>query len=105
METNIRKWYIGYQSAENTEDFIIDLSDSEVDVIKRFLDAERLDECDWCGSTGIYNIDNGFNTREEALEYWNRGCYFPNDDRTDKYDYTIYKTPDGNYYAEQKKEK
>lgn len=72
-----RKWYIGYQTAENTEDFIIDLSDSEVEVIKRFLNAERLDECSWCGSTGIYNIDNGFSTREEAIEYWNRGCYFP----------------------------
>lgn len=63
------KFYLGYNWAEEDATFVVELTKSEYNAVKKFLDAQIdiVRGGGYCGSCGI--SDKGFQTREEAIEY------------------------------------
>lgn len=61
-----RKWYIKTDDAEGCRFCVIDLSDEELAIVKRYINAEEIANS-YGGTDGI--IENlPFNTKEEAIQ-------------------------------------
>lgn len=64
-EAKIRKWYVKSDSADGENLSVIDLTLDELKVVKRFCDAEVIDE-DYGGTDYIYD-KYPFRTKDEAI--------------------------------------
>lgn len=74
------KFYVGYNHAESSKSFIVELTESEYIVVKKFLDAQIdiVRGGGYCGSCGI--SDKGFQTRgEEVLQC--KSMFYPKMER------------------------
>lgn len=62
------KFYVGYNHAESSKSFIVELTESEYIVVKKFVDAQN-DFVIGGGYCGFFEIsDEGFKTKEDAIK-------------------------------------
>lgn len=62
-----KKWYVGTQRAEGTTKWVVELTDTEVAAIKKFLDVDITSVVKDESYSGSCSISEGFETRDDAV--------------------------------------
>lgn len=66
----MKKWYVAYTGAEGVTSFVVELSDSELEVVKRFIDASSENIVhDNYGGTFWIEDNTSYDTKEEAIKH------------------------------------